>query len=88
MPARRNAARRWLKAKASPPARQKAASKRTAPLDGETLPVHSFPTLLADLATLTCNHVAFGADRADILLAVPTKLQRAALNLLGVRQLA
>ena len=76
------------KARPSPAARQKAARKRTEPLDGETLPVHSFRTLLADLATLTRNHVAFGADRADTLLAVPTQLQRAALGLLGVRQLA
>jgi hypothetical protein len=76
------------KARPSPAARQKAVDKRTEPLDGETLPVHSFRTLLADLATLTRNRVTFGADRVDILLAVPTKLQRAALNLLGVRQLA
>jgi hypothetical protein len=76
------------KAMPSPAARRKAVRKRTEPLDGETLPVHSFRTLLADLATLTRNHVEFGLDRVDTLLATPTKLQRAALNLLGIRQLA
>src|SRR6202030_1945110 len=37
----------------SPTARYKAASKRTDPAHAEPLPVHSFRTLLADLATLT-----------------------------------
>jgi hypothetical protein len=50
--------------------------------------VHSFRTLLADLATLTRNRVQFGADRQETLLAAPTKLQRTALNMLGITQLA
>jgi hypothetical protein len=76
------------KAKSSPVASRKAASKRTDPVDGERLPVHSFRTLLADLATLTRNLVQLGADRTDTLLAVPTTLQRRALQLLGVTQAA
>ena len=72
----------------SPAARDKAASKRTDPAHGEPLPVHSFRTLLADLATLTRNLVRLGADRTETLLAAPTKLQRRALQLLGVTQLA
>ena len=76
------------KAKPSPAASRKAASKRTDPIHGGTLPVHSFRTLLADLATLTRNRVQFGADRQETLLAAPTKLQRTALNMLGITQLA
>jgi hypothetical protein len=45
------------KAEPSPAARRKAARKRTDPADGEPLPVHSFHTLLGDLATLTRNVV-------------------------------
>jgi Transposase DDE domain len=71
-------------AKASRATRDKAASKRTAPADGEPQPVHSFRTLLNDLATLTRNVVRFGRDRLSILTAAPTKLQRRALDLLGV----
>jgi DDE family transposase len=72
------------KAKPSPAARRKAASKRTDPSHGELLPVHSFQTLLADLATLTRNAVRLGRDRTDILFAAPTKGQRRAFDLLGV----
>ena len=64
-------------------ARAKAAGKRTA--DG--LPVHSFQTLLADLATLTRNRVqpaAEGAVAADVL-ASPTPLQAEAFRLLNLR---
>jgi hypothetical protein len=76
------------KAESSPAARRKAANKRTDSADGEPLPVHSFRTLLADLATLTRNRVRLGRDRLVTLLATPTKLQRRALDLLGVVQLA
>ena len=69
------------KAKPSPAASDKAASKQTDPAHGEPLPGHSFRTLLADLATLTRNRVRLGADRKDIVLAVPTKLPRRALKL-------
>jgi hypothetical protein len=72
------------KARASPAARDKAASKLTHSADGEPLPVHSFHTLLADLATLTRNTVRLGAERTETILAIPTKLQCRALDLLGV----
>jgi hypothetical protein len=49
------------KAEPSPAAQRKAACKRTDPADGEPLPVHSFHTLLGDLATLTRNVVRLGA---------------------------
>jgi hypothetical protein len=66
----------------SPRAKAKAATKRTA--DG--WPVHSFHTLLADLATLTLNQVRpLGADGATLdLLTTPTPLQQRAFELLGV----
>ena len=70
-------------ARPSAAARAKAGSKRTP--DG--LPVHSFQTLLADLATLTRNRVqpaAQGAVAADVLTS-PTPLQAKAFRLLGVR---
>jgi hypothetical protein len=73
-----------VKARPSPAARYKAASKCTDPAHGQPLPVHSFRTLLADLATLTRNVVRLGKDRLHILLAAPTKLQRRAFDLLGV----
>src|SRR6266404_538695 len=60
------------KAEPSPAARRKAARKRTDPADGEPLPVHSFHTLLGDLATLTRNVVRLGGDRLTAILATPT----------------
>jgi hypothetical protein len=72
------------KAEPSPAARRKAARKRTDPADGEPLPVHSFHTLLGDLATLTRNVVRLGRDRITAILATPTPTQRRALDLLGV----
>ena len=64
-PAAREAQRTSPVAKAKPSlaARRKAARKRTEPVDGEPLPVHSFHTLLGDLATLTRNIVRLGRDR-------------------------
>lgn len=70
-------------ARPSASARAKAGSKRTP--DG--LPVHSFQTLLADLATLARNRVqpaAEGTVAADVLTS-PTPLQAEAFRLLGVR---
>ena len=70
-------------AKASESARRKAQRKRTE--DGR--PVHSFRTLLSDLATVTKNRVAPrlpGAEPFD-LLTRPTELQRKAFQLLSVR---
>ncbi len=72
------------KAEPSPAARRKTARKRTGPADGEPLPLHSFHTLLGDLATLTCNVVRLGRDRLTTILATPTCSQRHALDLLGV----
>jgi hypothetical protein len=71
-------------ARRSPQAQAKAATGRNA----DDLPVHSFQTLLRDLATLTLNRVrssaADGAPEFE-LLAIPTVVQRRALDLLGVR---
>jgi Transposase DDE domain len=72
------------KAEPSPAAQRKAARKRTDPVDGEPIPVHSFHTLLGDLATLTRNVVRLGRDRLTAILATPTPTQRRALDLLGV----
>ena len=70
-------------ARVSESARRKAHRKRTD--DGR--PVHSFRTLLGDLATVTKNRVAPrlpGAEPFE-LLTRPTELQREAFRLLGVR---
>lgn len=67
-------------AQRSPSAQQKAASKQTA----EGLPVHSFRSLLADLATLTRNRVRMGEHAFD-MLATPTVVQDRAFELLQVR---
>ena len=61
------------KAEPSPAAQRKAARKRTDPVNGEPLPVHSFHTLLGDLATLTRNVVRLGGDRLTAVLATPTR---------------
>jgi hypothetical protein len=71
------------KAEPSPAAQRKAARKRTDPVDGEPIPVHSFHTLLGDLATLTRNVVRLGRDRLTAN-TTPTHTQRRALDLLGV----
>ena len=68
------------KAQVSPAARQKAARKHTE--DGQ--PVHSFRTLLTDLATVTRNTVRFGEELCATILATPTSLQQCAFELLGV----
>ena len=67
-------------AQRSDSALQKAASQQTA----EGLPVHSFRSLLADLATLTRNRVRMGEQAFD-MLATPTAVQERALELLQVR---
>ena len=66
----------------SPRARAKAAAKHTE----DNLPVHSFTSLLADLATICLNTIA-PADPSVPgfrLVTTPTPLQRRALDLLGV----
>ena len=60
-------------------AQKKAATKHTQ--DG--LPVHSFRTLLEDLATLTRNHVSMG-EQTFHMLASPTPVQERAFQLLQV----
>ena len=72
------------KAEPSPAAQRKAAGKRTDPGDGEPLPVHSFHTLLGDLATLTRNVVRLGRDRLITILATPTRTQHRAVDRLGI----
>ena len=70
-------------ARVSQSARRKARRKRS----DEGRPVHSFRTLLRDLATVTKNTVAPrlpGAEPFDIL-ARPTELQREAFRRLGLR---
>jgi transposase len=72
-------------APAQPSARTaaKVASKRTE----QGLPVHSFRTLLQDLATLTRNRIVpKGAEVQPFeMLATPTQVQQHAFELLGVR---
>jgi transposase len=67
-------------ARRSESAQQKATSRQTA--DG--LPVHSFRSLLADLATLTRNRVRMG-ERVFDTLAKPTAVQQRGFELLQVR---
>jgi transposase len=67
-------------AQRSESAEQKAISKQTP--DG--LPVHSFRSLLADLATLTRNRMRLG-ERVFDMLATPTAVQQRVFELLQVR---
>jgi hypothetical protein len=68
------------KAKVSTAAKTKAARKRT----HEGRPVHSFRTLLQDLATLTRNIVRIGRGARAAMLASPTPLQQDVFNRLGI----
>ena len=68
-------------AQRSDTALKKAARKRTA----ENTPVHSFTSLLADLATLCANHIQPADDMpAFSMTTTPTPLQRWAFELLDV----
>jgi transposase len=69
------------KAQPSPAAQRKANTKRT----DDGLPVHSFQTLLADLATLTRNTVRFPSAHTMTLLATPTPIQQRAFDLLDLK---
>jgi hypothetical protein len=62
------------------------ATKQTTGRTEDGLPVHSFRTLLADLATLTRNTLvtAIDPERPFTLTARPTALQQKALDLLGL----
>lgn len=70
------------KAQRSPAARD----KQTRGVTPDGLPVHSFRSLLADLATLTRNTVvaAINPDHPFTITARPTPLQQKAFDLLGV----
>ena len=67
----------------SPAAEEKAQTRKTA----EGRPVHSFRTLLQDLATIARNRVSpSGAGKAEFyMLTSPTPLQKRAFELLGVK---
>jgi len=83
-PAAAAAARRSIvsPAQRSDKAHRKASTKRTE----AGYPVHSFHTLLSDLATLTQNEVvAKVAQRTFIQLTRPTPVQQKAFDLLGVK---
>ena len=69
------------RAQRSPAALAKSATGRT----DDGAPVHSFQTLLADLATLTRNTVvtASAPDRPFTILTRPTPIQQKAFDLLG-----
>lgn len=74
-------------AERSPRAQRKAQTKRTA--QGE--PVHSFQTLLRDLATIAKNTIVFNTNHLDsgeaptfARITVPTTLQQRAFDLLGI----
>jgi len=69
------------KAKVSPAARKKAATKLT----DDGLPVLGFRSLIDHLATLTCNDVRFGKGHALTHLTSPTPLQRRAFDLLKLK---
>src|ERR1700761_3943254 len=72
------------KAQASKAAYRKASTQRSETTDGDTQPVHSFRTLLDDLATLTRNTVCFGEHKTLTIHATPTPVQRRAFSLLEV----
>jgi transposase len=77
------AARKSIVAKAerSAAAKRKIASKRT----DDNLPVHSFQSLMADLATVTRNTMAMAAspDTTFVIYPEPTPVQTRAFRLLG-----
>ena len=65
----------------SPQARRKATTKRSA----DDLPVHSFQTLLQDLATIAKNQVLPSSNPLPFdIVTRPTPLQQQALSLLRV----
>jgi hypothetical protein len=72
------------KAKVSKAAYRKASTQHIDLDDGEVQPVHSFRTLLSDLATLTRNTVCFGGQKMLTVQTTPTPVQRRAFSLLGV----
>ena len=72
-----------LRYQPSPIAKQKAGNKR----NHENLPVHSFSSLLDDLATITHNKIQINLQGERVTfdkITQPTALQQKALDLLGV----
>lgn len=71
-----------LKARRSERAKAKDKTRR----NDEGLPVHSFRTLLKDLATLSYNvtHTAVNPDAKLVVITEPTPLQKEAFRLLGI----
>ncbi len=65
---------------------ERAKAKADSKLSPDELPVHSFTTLLADLATLTLNEAAVpaGPDHGFPVFAQPTELQGRAFDLLEI----
>ena len=72
------------RAKVSKAAYRKASTQRIAAGDAAVQSVHSFRTLLRDLATLTRNTVCFAEQKTLTVQATPTSVQRRAFSLLGV----
>src|ERR1700761_3457988 len=72
------------KAQASKAAYRKASTQRSELGNADVQPVHSFRTLLDDLATLTRNTVCFGEHKTLTIHATPTPVQRRAFSLLEV----
>jgi hypothetical protein len=72
------------KAKVSKAADRKASTQRVDAGNGETHPVHSFRTLLGDLATLARNTVCFDGQKVLTVHTTPAPVQRRAFSLLGV----
>ncbi len=63
-----------------------AVSKQTTGVTSDGLPVHSFRSLLADLATLARNTITIAITLRDPLtvLTRPTSIQQKAFDLLGL----
>ncbi len=72
-----------VKAKVSKSAQLKASTQVVVAADGNIQPVHSFRTLLGDLATLTRNTVCFAGQTMLTVQTTPTPVQRRASSLLG-----
>ena len=70
-------------ARPSEAAKNKAQSKKTP--DG--LPVHSFQTLLKDLATITLNDITFDNENTFQQKTTPTNVQKKILSLLKIKAL-
>ena len=64
-----------------------AVKKQTTGLTEDGLPVHSFPSLLADLATLARNTIttAITPHYPLTVLTRPTSIQQKAFDLLGIK---